>query len=70
LNGEGPGDADALALATRKLVRIALEKARAQAYSFHQALHELSLSGPRANWNVSIGSPMIWLTVIRGFSDA
>ena len=42
---QGAGDADALALAARKAVRVARQEARIEADRLHQGFHDLSCAG-------------------------
>ena len=71
LDGEGPGDADALPLAAGELVRIAVQEARIEADQVHQA-HRLPACdrAESAGRKCCIGSAMMLPTVIRGFSEA
>ncbi len=70
LDGERPGDADALALAAGELVRIALDVVRVEPDQSEQVGDRArSSSSPLARLWVSIGSAMIDPTVIRGSSD-
>ena len=60
VGGEGARDADALPLPARELVRVSLEKARAEAHGLHQLAHaRLALAPPAARPKVSIGSAII-----------
>ncbi len=65
---ERPGDADALALPARELVRVAVVVLRVQADAIHQLLHAATdvLLGASGS---TYGAPMICPTVCRGFSD-
>ena len=68
---ERPGDADALALAAGELVRDSGRRARRAGRPGRAApAPARSTSRPLAMPCSSIGSPMIWPTRLRGFSDA
>ena len=68
LQRERAGDADALPLAARELVRVAVVVLRAEADAREQLL-DAAASRPSRCWWIANGSPTIWPTLLRGFSD-
>ena len=73
-DGEGAGNADALALTAGKLVRIAIEQCSLVKSDLVQAGQKIIvlalLACSAASLWMSMGSPMISPTVRRGFSEA
>ena len=69
-HGERAGEADALALAARELVRVAVQVLRPEADLLEQLAHALLRLLARARRGGAAASAMICATLLRGFSDA